>query len=142
MRRLVIAVVMVAALPAGAGVAAASHHPAYLGHGDRAQVRVKLVRHGRSLDFVVKFRTQCDVTGVVDAGEWDGAPNASQPPAHIGRHGRFHSSQHFLSPVQRDTEFAGRIGRLTASGTFKTRVQNNEVICDTGVVHWTARRRR
>jgi hypothetical protein len=117
-------------------VAVASAAAVYSGQGDRANVTLTLQRHGRVVGATVRFRAPCDMAGVEDPRIWD------VPHVRLDRRGRFRLSRHVTGGSSVfDVDFAGRIGRGSAAGTFHYHSTTSDVQCDTGVVHWSARRR-
>jgi hypothetical protein len=121
---------------------AAAGGTAYHGRGDAAAVVLSFHRHGRLVDFKVTYQSPCDMAGVVDSREWDSAPTAGVPRLRLDRNGRFRLDGHYQgSSTTFDMHIAGRIGDRRAAGTFTAHSVTSDVTCDTGLVHWTARRR-
>jgi hypothetical protein len=135
------AVPLAAALPATATEAAPT--ASYSGNGGQAPgFKIELNRHGRALRYSVMYQAPCNMAGVQDNREWGTGESPDEVPLHLDRHGRFHEQRRGMNTGYAlvDLDFAGRLGRNSAHGTFSIKSTWPEVTCTTGLVHWTARK--
>jgi hypothetical protein len=131
-------VLLLAALPASA----ASPHTRYDGGGN-SDFKVTLIRHGHTLAYDVSFQAPCTTPGVMESPGYGSGQPPAWKPLRLSRSGRFADHRRVTSDESSfDVDFNGRIGRHSASGTYRATITAFQVpgdTCTTGLVHWTAR---
>jgi hypothetical protein len=134
-------VLAIAAAVLAAAPAAAAGAKTY--NGTARGLTVSLTPHERSLNFKLTYEAPCDMAGVQDNREWAPGDPPGVGPLRLDKHGRFSEQRRgFDTGMSKvDLDFAGRIGRHAARGTFDITVHPEQVstTCTTGLVHWTAR---
>jgi hypothetical protein len=133
-------------LTATAGAMGGGH---YQGTGDRANFRVEFGRHAHTTEYEVLWDAPCNAPNTEDGRGYGTDSTPGEKQLRVGRHGRFRMHRHFTNPWQSefDIHFAGRLRRNGASGTFwatsttPPESGNEPIVCKSGRVHWTARRR-